>query len=267
MSHIRLPLISFAIVLAVVAVPTASFAGPFSVLSFCGGLSNNILNAVGSVSVDQQCSVAAGTGDARAQIDITSGLSFGAGSTVTSISTAPIDAGAAARVADTVTILGGAIGTSGFLQLTFAIDGSCSSFLSSCSFTSFLSGINALGELAGNAASVSLNGNQAATLNIPLTFGTAAPVTVSLIVDSGLNQFGASQTTFRTLTEDFYGTATLTGVAVLDGQKTVLSGGSVADTDSLFNSTQPVPEPATCLTIATGLAFLAGRRRRPSVQR
>lgn len=63
-------------------------------------------------------------------------------------------------------------------------------------------------------------------------------MTVSLIVDSGLNQFGASQTILRTLAEDFYGTATLTGVAVLDSQKTVLSGGSVADTDSLFSATQ-----------------------------
>lgn len=278
----RLMLSAGASMLAVASLPGTAAASPISLsATFAGSFCSGSTSGSGSLSLDVPCSSTDTgglyAGEALAQASYVGSLRLGAEATATVLtSTFEWGTTSEAEINDTVTLLGEPVGTRGFLQLTFTVDGSISCGTPGDVVNTFGAGCTAnFGANLESDAFLKVNGlggnvvssPDAFALDVPLTFGVASPIQLSLTASTGIAcgaEFGCSATPAgRVNTADFYDTATLTGTEVLNVNQQVVPGGSVLSADGLPLEATPVPEPASIVTLATGvLGFLRLRCRR-----
>lgn len=168
-----------------------------------------------------------------------------------------VTAQAVAWFSDMVTLEGGDNGTTGFLELSFALSGS--SFGSGGEFEQAFAFMRFFG--TGSPITVGTTGPTTVKVEVPLTFGVETELRMFLSAFAESHIGPSSGTTF-TANVDFLSTATLLGVQVLDANKNVLPDGQVTSASNLTYPALSVPEPGTLALLAAGLGAFIVRRRR-----
>ncbi len=176
-----------------------------------------------------------------------------------------------ARVDDVVTVLGTGGGSSGFLQLTFDLDGSLTESVDLFTLDEFAPTdvgeqffANGAVRILANGVSGSASGPTTLSLNVPLLFGVPQPLFVSLQTIASADV--QTSEGYRILA-DFLNTATLTQSTVLTNDNAVLHGASIASANGIdyeAGTSQPVPEPSTLTMMGIGAALIRACRRRTS---
>jgi hypothetical protein len=211
--------------------------------------------------------------------------SLGASSSVTVTGTpgAPslVTADSAAVYTDMLTITGGTIGTSGVLELTYALDGVFSSTgtgINGSSLNLFTLATNFQfdngGIESGSSVAPGLGDgtyNDTATFYYPFTYGTALPIEAYLDAGAIFNAgfFGGNDSTPYTATVNYYNTAALTSALVFGGtpsdpgaENNLAAIGSASGLNYGPNGNSAVPEPSSWFFLASAMGVMALAKRR-----
>lgn len=199
--------------------------------------------------------------------------------TVTGTPGAPliVTASSGGIFSDTLTINGGTIGTSGVLELTYALDGVISNTAglnsSDASLYMTTAGTNfqydSEGIDSGGYVEIDNNGtyNDTVTYYIPFTYGTALPT--ELILDASALFVSAVNSPTYTATVNYDNTAALTSALVFAGtpsapgdQNYAADISAVSGLDYGPNGITAVPEPHSGFLLACAIAILALVKRR-----